>query len=142
MSISHHGIDWSTGKSGDFEDPDPNFQSDGDVIAWCENSQAGENWWSQGLWYRHESGGNNSRIYLLGSGIDESTISSIDTTKWNGSLECSVSMLKNGDVWAAKCQDGYVVFKIVDAPTDSAEVAARPTWDVGVKYKFSNTLNF
>lgn len=139
LTINHFGVDWSLGKTDDFTDPA--FVTDGDVIAWCEYNTSG-NFYGKGVWYRNEGGGNVENYYLAGSNIDLSTIAKVDTAKFRTVSDCVVAQLKNGDVWVCKVTDGFVKFKVVLAPMDSAQVAADPNWPVKVDYQFSKTTSF
>jgi hypothetical protein len=38
--------------------------------------------------------------------------------------------------------DGYVAFKVVEAPQDTASIAADQNWSVKVQYKFSTSTKF
>ncbi|KAA0250420.1 MAG: hypothetical protein EDM75_12975, partial [Chlorobiota bacterium] len=63
------------------------------------------------------------------------------TTKWSNDV-CATP-LKPGDIWAAKANDGYVIFKITAVATDSASIANGPaTWPATVEYIHSPTINF
>jgi len=131
LTMTHFGVDWSEGKAStetDFVD-DP----DGETIAWCPNGDGSG--WGTGIWTRSAK----NHIYKWGTG-DVTEVVAVDTTLWDPNI-CD-SPLKNGEIWIAEAMDGYVAFKVLDAPTDSAEVANRPLWSVEVEYIFSTTLGF
>ncbi len=131
ITMNHFGIDWSKGQTGDqitnYED------TDGETIAWCPTGNGGG--WMQGVWYRAASG----KVYKINTS-DFSTISIIDTNLWAADL-CSTP-LSPGSIWAAKANDGFVIFKVLTVPTDSIAISADPLWSAKVQYKFSSTINF
>ncbi len=131
LVINHYGVDWSEGLVG--SDTENVESSDGETIAWCPNGDGGG--WLSGIWYR--SG--KDHIYKYGSG-NLSDVTGVDVSRWSDDV-CSTP-LKNGDLWVAETLDGYVAFKVLDAPTDSAGIANRPLWSVEVEYKFSTTTGF
>ena len=131
LKIAHFGVDWSEGKAATETDVVEN--SDGETIGWCPNGHGGG--WGQGVWYRSSV----DNIYRFGTG-SLNDVKSVDTTKW--SRDVCLTPLANGDIWVAEALDGYVAFKVIDAPMDSTEVADNPFWRVEVEYKFSTTLGF
>lgn len=134
MTLAHFGVDFSEGKVGDPATPLVNEKIDGETIAWCPNGSGGG--WMTGIWYRSR----DDKIYRIGPG-DLATITSIDTTKWSSNV-CGTA-LKNGDIWAAKALDGYVVFKVTNVAADSASIAnGAANWLATVEYKFSTTTKF
>ncbi|GAB1349472.1 hypothetical protein MASR1M107_16860 [Ignavibacteriales bacterium] len=134
MTLAHFGVDFSEGKVGDPGTPLANEKIDGETIAWCPNGSGGG--WMQGIWFRSR----DDKLYRIGPG-DLATIKSIDTTKWSADV-CGTA-LKNGDIWAAKALDGFVVFKVTAVATDSAGIANGPaTWPATIEYKFSTTTTF
>ena len=131
LIINHSGVDWSEGIVGsETEYPE---QSDGETIAWCPTGVGGG--WLTGIWYRSTKG----HIYRVGAG-NLSDITNVDTTKWSDDL-CDTPLV-NGELWVTEALDGYVAFKVLDAPTDSASIADSPNWSVEVEYKFSTTVEF
>jgi len=123
--MSHWGVDWSKGLVGS-EGNDVN-DADGETIGGCPNGSGT----GSGIWYRSR----NDKIYRI-SGGELSGVTSIDTTKWDNDV-CDTP-LANGDLWAAQANDGFVVFKVVELPTDPNDYQ----WKVKVQYKFSATTNF
>lgn len=131
LIINHNGVDWSEGIVGsETEYPE---QSDGETIAWCPNGGGGG--WYSGIWYRSAKG----HIYSVGTG-NLSDIINVDTTKWSNDI-CDTPLI-NGELWVTEALDGYVAFKVIDAPTDSSTIANSLNWGVEVEYKFSTTLGF
>lgn len=129
LTISHSGVDWSAGKVGSQEGGNLDYAVvDGETIAWCPNGDGGG--WETGVWYRTNGGG----LYKMGTG-NIGDYNAIDTTKYDSDI-CDNS-LNNGEVWAAKCLDGYVIFKVKEQP-----VVSNQDWAVKVEYKFSVTTNF
>lgn len=137
MIIDHSGIDWSNGLLGSSNNPD--FDQDGDIIVWCP-SQGGQ--WMEAIWYRNFLQGDNQKLYKAGANIDFASVTTADETRFQNNPGCGVGLLVNGDVYVAKVKDGYVKFKVLDAPTDSTAIANSNNWPVKVEYKFSATANF
>lgn len=128
LTISHWGVDWSSGKVAS-EDVALNYDIvDGETIGWCPNGNGGG--WESGIWYRSAV----DRIMKLGNG-NLSSYSALDTTNWD--FDVCDTPLKNGDVWAAKCRDGFVIFKVKEEPDIKSD-----TWKVKVEYKFSDSIKF
>ncbi|HRI45525.1 MAG: hypothetical protein KF721_01860 [Ignavibacteriaceae bacterium] len=134
LTINHWGVDWSKGVVGTEGNHLPD--SDGGTIAWCEYGTT-NNFWMEMLMYRPVSG----KLYKATT-TDLAGLTSIDTTKFAVGLDCGVVKLKPGDIWASECMDGYVAFKVIEAPQDSASISADNNWSVKVEYKFSSTRNF
>jgi hypothetical protein len=131
LVINHFGVDWSKGKSStetDFVD-----EPDGETIAWCPSVVGSTS--VVGIWYRSAK----NHIYKWGRG-DISEVLEVDTTKWDPDI-CD-SPLRNGDIWITEALDGYVAFKVLDAPSDSVSIANSYLWSVEVEYVFSNSLIF
>ncbi|MDA3862174.1 MAG: hypothetical protein PF445_13220 [Melioribacteraceae bacterium] len=131
LVITHLGVDWSEGIASTETVSVEN--QDGETIAWCPNGDGSG--WGTAIWYRSI----NDNIYKWGTG-NLTEVVSVDTTLWDPNI-CD-SPLKNGDIWIAEAADGYVAFKVLDAPTDSAGVANRPFWNVEVEFVFSTTIGF
>jgi hypothetical protein len=127
----HFGVDWSEGKAS--TETEIVINSDGETVGWCPNGDGGG--WGEGVWYRAVT----ENMYRVGPG-NLSDVISVDTTKWSRDV-CSTPLV-NGDVWVAQAADGYVAFKVLDAPMDSAAIADNPFWSVEVEYKFSTVLGF
>ncbi len=134
MTLSHFGVDWSEGKAGNETTQIDNAKNDGETIAWCPNGNGGG--WMTSLWYRSRE----DKIMKVGTG-DLLSVTTIDTTKWSNDV-CATP-LRNGDIWAAKTLDGYVIFKVTAVAADSAGIANGPaTWPATVEYIYSPTVNF
>lgn len=90
-----------------------------------------------GFWY---SPYDFNSVKWLGT-TDIANITVIDTS-WDTSV--GSHPLRNGEVWAAKCRDGFVLFEVTsNPPTDSLGVAqASSDWAVDVKYLFSSSISF
>ena len=125
LTMSHWGVDWSKGLVGS-EGNDVN-DADGETIGWCPNGSGT----GSGIWYRSRI----DKIYRISAG-ELSGVTSIDTTKWDNDV-CDTP-LANGDLWAAQANDGFVVFKVVELPTDPND----HQWKVKVQYKFSASTTF
>lgn len=133
ITINHTGIDWSTGETGESGNI---TNSDGETIAWCEYGTT-NTFWGQLIMYRPMSG----KMFKLTT-TDLTQVASIDTTKFQTSFDCGEVKLKPNDIWISQCADGYVAFKVLEAPQDSASIAADHMWKVKVQYKYSTTINF
>ncbi len=133
LTMAHFGVDWSEGKVATADGSVVITEPDGETIGWCPNGDQGG--WGTGIWYRAF----NDRIYRIGTG-ELKDVASVDTTKWSNDV-CTTP-LKNGDVWVAECRDGFVAFKVLDAPADSVALANDPMWEVKVEYKFSHGTKF
>ncbi|HPI37314.1 MAG TPA: hypothetical protein PK397_05145 [Ignavibacteriaceae bacterium] len=134
LTMTHWGVDWSKGEVGSTSQ----FltEPDGETIAWCEYGTT-NNFWQEMIMYRPATG----KMYKLTS-ADLAGLTTLDTTMFQTSFDCGVAKLKPGDVWVSECIDGYVAFKVVEAPQDSASIAADQNWSVKVQYKFSTTTKF
>lgn len=133
LTMAHFGVDWSEGKVASTDGTVILDKPDGETIGWCPNGNGGG--WGTGVWYRAF----NDKIYRIGTG-DLNNVTKADTTLWNNDV-CDTPLI-NGDVWVAQCQDGYVAFKVIDAPMDSIALANNPMWEVKVEYKYSISTNF
>ncbi|MBZ0200500.1 MAG: hypothetical protein K8H86_11575 [Ignavibacteriaceae bacterium] len=138
LSINHWGVDFSEGTVGSqsvFLAPD---KIDGEVINWCEYSTSGSNYYNQLVVFRPTSG----MMYKV-TATDLAGVTTTDTTKWNTNLDCGTVKLKPNDIWIIKATDGYVAFKVIEAPQDSATIAASTDWwTIKVEYKYSANLSF
>ncbi len=128
LTITHWGVDWSAGKAYKEGDQVDYNTIDGETISWCPFGDYVEG--VTGVWYRAYV----DKIYKVGAG-DVTTISAIDTTKWSTGV-CGTPLVK-GDIWAAKCRDGYVIFEVLENPDPESQ-----NWEAEVKYKFSKDLEF
>lgn len=133
LTMVHFGVDWSEGKAASSDGSVVINNPDGETIGWCPNGNGGG--WGIGVWYRAF----NDKVYRIGPG-NLSDVASIDTSLWSNDV-CATP-LANGDLWAAQCQDGYVAFKVINAPADSATIANDPMWSVEVEYVFSASIDF
>ncbi len=133
LTIVHFGVDWSEGKAASADGSVVVDNPDGETIGWCPNGNGGG--WGTGVWYRAF----NDKIYRVGAG-DLTTVIKADTSLWSNDV-CGTP-LTNGDIWVAQCQDGYVAFKVINAPADSATIANDPMWSVEVEYVFSASIDF
>jgi len=133
LTMAHFGVDWSEGKAAASDGSVVINNPDGETIGWCPNGNGSG--WGTGVWYRAF----NDKVYRIGAG-NLSDIASIDTSLWSNDV-CATPLV-NGDLWAAQCQDGYVVFKVLNAPMDSAAIANNPMWEVKVEYKYSAGTGF
>ncbi|MDP2302415.1 MAG: hypothetical protein Q8N03_08330 [Ignavibacteria bacterium] len=125
ITINHWGVDWSKGVVGTEGNDAP--EADGETINWCPNGAGG----GSGIYYRART----EKLYRINTAA-LSSITTLDTTKWDDDV-CDTP-LTNGDLWAAKALDGFVVFKVLELPTDPNDF----NWKVKVEYKFSTTLTF
>lgn len=132
--INHFGVDWSQGTVG--AEGTNLDNADGETIAWCEYGTT-NTFWGQLIMYRPMSG----KMFKLTT-TDLTQVASIDTTKFQTSFDCGEVKLKPNDIWISQCADGYVAFKVLEAPQDSASIAADHMWKVKVQYKYSTTINF
>ncbi len=132
LTMVHFGVDWSEGIAATADGSVIVDNSDGETVAWCPGN-AGE--YGTGIWYRSAK----DHIYRVGPG-DLNDVTGVDISKWSNDV-CATP-LKNGDVWVAETMDGYVAFKVLNAPTDSTIIANDLTWSVEVEYKFSTTIGF
>lgn len=122
ITVTHWGVDWSEGKVGSQNlNLDYNLV-DGETISWCAYGSSGST--NTGTWYRPYVD-KLKKINLS----DLNSASLADTSNWSADV-CSTP-LQNGDVWMAKCRDGYVVFKVTKQPVVSADF-----WPVDVEYRF------
>ncbi len=133
MTMVHFGVDFSEGKAATSDGSVVIDTPDGETIGWCPTGNGGG--WGTGVWYRPISG----KQYKT-TARELGDVTKADTTLWDNDL--LDSPLRNGDIWVSQCQDGFVAFKVIDAPMDSAAVANNPMWEVKVQYKFSTSINF
>jgi hypothetical protein len=128
LKISHWGVDWSEGEVASQDMNNPNFRMDGETIGWCPNGDGGG--WDTGIWYRCGS----DQLYRMGSG-SLGDYNKIDISMYDDDV-CDTPLAKD-DVWASKCSDGYVIFKVMEQPDLTSQ-----DWAVEVSYKFSTTVDF
>ncbi len=133
LTIAHFGVDWSEGKVSSMDGTETAPDPDGETIGWCPSGNGGG--WGTGVWYRPF----NDKQYKT-TIANLSDVQKVDTTLWDDDV-CD-SPLKNGDIWVAQCKDGYVSFKVIDAPMDSVALANNPMWEVKVEYVFSQSGEF
>ncbi|MFW5850698.1 MAG: hypothetical protein ACOCWB_00580 [Bacteroidota bacterium] len=131
-TIGHFGYDFSAGKS-DTVDMDNN---DGGVINWhpisYDSGVITYPQWDTVLWWRNDQVDTvnwENQIKNYGQ-VDVTSISSI-STQW----DTIIDPLFVGNVFGAACNDGYVLFEVV-------EVMNSDMWEAVVKYKFSTTNSF
>ncbi|OGU54449.1 MAG: hypothetical protein A2V66_00745 [Ignavibacteria bacterium RBG_13_36_8] len=124
ITITHSGIDWSTGLTGDDVSYD---QIDGETIGWCTIGTRIDG--LEGIWYRPF----NNHFYLHGSG-DLSQVQAVQQNMW--AQDVCETPLQNGDIWVAECRDGYVKFKVISVGDPNGE------WTAEVEYQFSTTTSF
>lgn len=136
LTMNHWGVDFSEGKVGSMNNYLDPGKVDGETISWCEYA-TGNNIYGALLAFRPSS----AKMYKV-TAADLAGVTAIDTSKWNQGIDCGTVKLKPGEIWVIKAADGYVAFKVITAPQDSASIAASPDWDVKVDYKFSSTLKF
>ncbi|KUO63427.1 hypothetical protein APF79_06560 [bacterium BRH_c32] len=122
LTVTHWGVDWSEGKVGSEGNEVAYEKSDGETVSWCAYGNSSGS--AQGVWFRPYV----DKLKKL-SVTDLNSVSLADTTNWLTDV-CS-SPLQNGDVWLAKCRDGYVVFKVTKQPDPNANF-----WPVEVEYKY------
>ncbi|MBX3009443.1 MAG: hypothetical protein KF816_15590 [Melioribacteraceae bacterium] len=122
LTVTHWGVDWSEGKVGTQGNEVEWEKSDGETISWCAygSSQSSGN----GVWFRPYV----DKLKKL-STSDLSAASLADTTNWLTDV-CS-QPLQNGQIWMAKCRDGYVVFRVAKQPDINAQF-----WPVEVEYRY------
>jgi len=133
LKMTAIGVDWSEGIAATADGSVRVDNSDGETVAWCPNGEGGR--YGNGIWYR--SGKNH--IYKWGTG-DITEVVAVDTTLWDPNI-CD-SPLKNGDIWVAEAEDGYVAFQVLNVATDSLTIVNDPMYPVEVEYVFSTTLGF
>lgn len=122
LTVTHWGVDWSEGKVGSQTlNLDYNV-IDGETISWC--AYGTNNSVSNGIWFRPYV---DKLKKISASDLNSASLS--DTTNWSTDV-CSTP-LQNGDVWLAKCRDGYVVFRVTKQPVATAEF-----WPIEVEYKY------
>lgn len=134
LTMNHWGVDWSAGQVGSMNNNLTN--PDGETIAWCEYGTS-TNYYEQMITYRPITG----LMYKVTT-TDLTTITSFDSTKLTTAINCGDAKLKPNDIWVSRCPDGYVAFKVIEAPQDSATIAADHDWKVKVQYKFSTSTSF
>ena len=122
LTITHWGVDFSEGKVGSRDSEVAYDKSDGESISWC--AYGSSNSGTTGIWYRPYV----EKLKRL-STTDLSSTSLADTTNWSSDV-CSTP-LQSGQVWIAKCRDGYVAFRVTKQPDVNLEF-----WPVEVEYKY------
>lgn len=122
ITITHWGVDWSEGKVGSQNlNLDYNVV-DGETVSWCAYGSMSTT--NNGVWFRPYV----DKLKKINIS-DLNSASLADTTNWSTDV-CSTP-LQNGDLWLAKCRDGYVVFKVLKQPSVSVDF-----WPVEVEYRF------
>ncbi|MFA7290315.1 MAG: hypothetical protein WC055_15680 [Melioribacteraceae bacterium] len=122
LTVTHWGVDWSEGKVGADGNEVTYEKSDGETVGWCAYGNSSGS--SQGVWFRPYV----DKLKRL-SATDINSVSLADTANWSTDV-CS-SPLQNGQIWLAKCRDGYVVFKVTKQPDTNTQF-----WPVEVEYKY------
>lgn len=128
MTLSHWGVDFSEGKVGSQSANLDYTKSDGETVGWCAYGNSSSN--PTGVWYRPYV----DKLKKL-SVADISSVGTVDTTNWATDV-CSTPLQK-GEVWLAKCKDGFAAFLVKSTPDPNASF-----WTVDVEYVFSKTNKF
>lgn len=122
LTITHWGVDWSEGKAGAQDNEVSYEKSDGETVSWC--AYGNSTGVSEGVWFRPYV----DKLKKL-SVSDLNSVSLADTNNWSTDV-CSTP-LQNGQIWLAKCRDGYVAFKVTKQPDPNSNF-----WPVEVEYKY------
>jgi hypothetical protein len=135
--INHSGYDFSERKSGSMDGTTDYEKIDGETICWSPQPNSSGDSWGTRIWFRPAV--SPIKMYKLGP-VDFESVTSVDESRWQTSFDDKP--LANGDVWVFQARDGYVKFKVLDAPNSKTEVDAREWWWVKVQFKYSPNKNF
>jgi hypothetical protein len=139
MRINHWGADFSENLVGSEGNDSPLLwdDTDGYITCWSPAPNTTDGTWGTALWYSPAS--QQFKMYNAGN-VDLASITAVDETAWQTDFD--LNPLVTGDVWVAQTRDGYVKFKVIDAPVGTAEVDAREHWYVDIEFVHSLTTTF
>ena len=128
MTITHWGVDFSEGIVASQNNNLDYSVVDGETVGWCAYGNSNNS--PTGVWYRPYV--NNLKKLTVS---DINSVGTVDTTNWSTDV-CSTP-LHQGDIWLAKCRDGFVAFLVKSNPDPNSDF-----WSVDVQYVFSKTNKF
>ena len=138
IRINHWGVDFSENSSGNEDGTGLQWDdTDGYTTAWSPGPNTTDGIWGTAVWYSPAS--QDLQMYNAGN-VELSSITQVDETAWQTDFDSNP--LKNGDVWVVQVRDGYVKFKVIDAPVGTSQVETREHWYVDVEYVYTSTTSF
>lgn len=132
LTLTHAGVDFSTGTAGDIVTGDV-ANSDGDMIGWAPSPN---NWVSSDteVWFRP---GPNTATENFISDMGAVALSSVTTipTTWDGGSGQDLPALQVDHVYVVKCEDGYAKFLV-------KATRVTPDWEADVEYVYTTGTTF